>query len=104
MTAVPQGAAPLIDERRQEIGAWVNSGLTLFSVEVVDELLAEVDRLRESEQTAGYVVTGMEHGRMQENWDGEVHATIEAGLKSLAECRASGWPDWNLYALHLVKS
>jgi hypothetical protein len=50
-------------------------------------------------EVAGYIVAGPEGGRLVENWDGEVHPTLDAGLKSLAECHAAGYTDWRLYAM-----
>ncbi|RZS39185.1 hypothetical protein EV193_104401 [Herbihabitans rhizosphaerae] len=51
-----------------------------------------------TDEIEGFVVVGYEHDRMHVDWDVEVHATREAGDKSLAECRQAGW-DWSLYAL-----
>lgn len=51
-------------------------------------------------EPAGYIVAGPDlTGRICADWDGEVHPTLEAGRKSLAECYADGWGDWSLYAL-----
>jgi hypothetical protein len=53
----------------------------------------------------GYIVAGpdaagaRDPGRLVADWDGEVHLTREDGDASLAECRESGYADWNLYAL-----
>jgi hypothetical protein len=48
---------------------------------------------------AGYIVAGPEGGRLVENWDAEVHPTLDAGQESLAECHAAGYTDWRLYAM-----
>jgi hypothetical protein len=55
-------------------------------------------------EVAGYIVAGPEGGRLVENWDAEVHPTLDAGLKSLAECHAAGYTDWRLYAMTEVET
>lgn len=51
-------------------------------------------------EAAGYIVAGRNrHGVMEADWDGEPQADLSAGERSLSECRAAGYADWQLYAL-----
>lgn len=39
----------------------------------------------------GYIVLVREHDQWKDDWDGEVHPTLEAGMTSLNEALDSGW-------------
>lgn len=65
-----------------------------------DEVKAETDQGPEGYVVAGPDVAGSANpGRLVADWDGEVHLTREDGDVALAECRRSGYVDWQLYAL-----
>lgn len=60
---------------------------------------AYVAGLCDLERPVGYIVGGFEHGRLQVNWDSEVHETRKEADESLRERHEQGFSDWALYAL-----
>lgn len=52
----------------------------------------------------GYVIAGTTptQPKVEADWDGEVHRTLDTAISSLAECHTRGYPDYHLYELRRV--
>lgn len=55
-------------------------------------------------EVKGYIVAGYEHGVLVVDWDCTVYTTREAGERSLSQCHADGYEDWELYELRAVRA